>query len=84
MAGPVPVALATCQRALADGEDPPPLARALYHLGEVYREIPLDLYKAVAQLLTYVYQLEHAAPGRQRPECPEFDLSNLPPDATLH
>lgn len=62
----------------------PPLARALYHLGEVDREIPLELYKAVAQLLTYVYQLEHAAPGRQRPECPEFDLSNLPPDATRH
>ncbi|MEC9374435.1 MAG: EscU/YscU/HrcU family type III secretion system export apparatus switch protein, partial [Planctomycetota bacterium] len=36
----------------------PPLARALYHNVEVGREIPADLYEAVAELLAYVYRLE--------------------------
>ena len=36
----------------------PPLARALYRSVEVGREIPADLYRAVAQVLAYVYSLK--------------------------
>jgi flagellar biosynthetic protein FlhB len=35
----------------------PPLARALYREGELGKEIPVRLYAAVAQILSYVYQL---------------------------
>jgi flagellar biosynthetic protein FlhB len=37
----------------------PPLARALYRHTEVEGEIPGKLYGAVAQVLAYVYQLNH-------------------------
>lgn len=36
----------------------PPLARALYNKCEVGREVPVDLYEAVAEVLVYVYRLE--------------------------
>jgi flagellar biosynthetic protein FlhB len=36
----------------------PPLARALYYNAEVDRPIPYDLFKAVAAVLAYVYQLK--------------------------
>jgi len=42
----------------------PPLARALYRLAKVDQEIPVKLYAAVAQVLSYVYQLRAWAPGR--------------------
>lgn len=42
----------------------PPLARALYRLGKVDQEIPVKLYAAVAQVLSYVYQLRAWVPGR--------------------
>jgi flagellar biosynthetic protein FlhB len=35
----------------------PPLARALYQHAELDQEIPAGLFKAVAQVLAYVYQL---------------------------
>ena len=35
----------------------PPLARALYAGAEVGQEVPPALYRAVAELLAYVYQL---------------------------
>jgi flagellar biosynthesis protein FlhB len=35
----------------------PPLARALYREGQLGKEIPVRLYSAVAQVLSYVYQL---------------------------
>ena len=38
----------------------PPLARALYRHGELEQEIPFALYRAVAELLAYVYQLRIA------------------------
>ena len=34
-----------------------PLARALYKLVEVGREIPEEFYSAVAEILAYVYEL---------------------------
>ena len=36
----------------------PPLARTLYRAVEVGREIPADLYRAVAEVLAYVYSLK--------------------------
>lgn len=50
----------------------PPLARALYQHAELDQEIPAGLFKAVAQVLAYVYQLrsyrkhESAAPTQVR------------------
>lgn len=38
----------------------PPLARALYYSTEVDKEIPKELYLAVAQVLAYIYQLKIA------------------------
>jgi flagellar biosynthetic protein FlhB len=35
----------------------PPLARALYQNAEVGQEIPADLYRAVAEILAYIYRL---------------------------
>ena len=40
----------------------PPLARALYFMVKVGQEIPNDLYRAVAQVLAYIYQLKNLAP----------------------
>jgi flagellar biosynthesis protein FlhB len=36
----------------------PPLARALYKACEIGQEIPLEFYKAVAEVLAYVYRLK--------------------------
>ena len=36
----------------------PPLARALYYSTEINQEIPAGLYKAVAQVLAYVFQIK--------------------------
>lgn len=44
--------------------DAPPLARALYRTAQVDQEIPVKLYAAVAQVLSYVYQLKAWVPGR--------------------
>lgn len=41
----------------------PPLARALYRHAQVDREIPASLYAAVAQVLSYVYQLKRWHPA---------------------
>lgn len=43
----------------------PPLARALYKDVEVGQEIPSQFYKAVAEILAYVYELRRK--GRRRP-----------------
>ena len=44
----------------------PPLARALYRAVEVGREVPVEWYEAVAEVLAYVYRLE----GRLAEEAP--------------
>lgn len=74
MRAPVVVAkgvdeLALAIRALADQHriaivEAPPLARSLYRQAQVDQEIPVKLYAAVAQVLSYVYQLRAWAPGR--------------------
>jgi flagellar biosynthetic protein FlhB len=41
----------------------PPLARSLYRHCEIGAEIPVQLYHAVAQVLTWVYQLKRRVSG---------------------
>ena len=48
----------------------PPLARALYRNVEIGAEIPNTLYIAVAQVLTYVYQLRTARRSGDVPPAP--------------
>lgn len=58
----------------------PPLARALYRGCDLDDEIPTALYAAVAQVLTYVYQLK-AWRGGERPVVPKVgDVPGGEPD----
>lgn len=59
----------------------PPLARAIYATTELGREIPSGLYLAVAQVLTYVYQLRAARgdASRVRRPSPEVPAEFLQP-----
>lgn len=43
-----------------------PLAQALYKAVEVGQVIPLEFYKAVAEVLSYVYRLKGRGPGGRR------------------
>ncbi|VAW45361.1 Flagellar biosynthesis protein FlhB [hydrothermal vent metagenome] len=43
----------------------PPLARALYYNAEIDQPIPYDLFKAVASILAYVYQLKEHGKAEQ-------------------
>lgn len=36
-----------------------PLARSLYKIGEIGKEIPAELFQAVAEVFAYVYQMRH-------------------------
>jgi len=52
----------------------PPLARALFRSVEIGGEIPASLYNAVAQVLTYIYQLKTArSQGMNPPQPPDID-----------
>ena len=55
------VLLSTPLKVLSENNIPlvenPPLARSLYKQAEIGREIPADLYEAVAEVLAFVYQL---------------------------
>jgi flagellar biosynthetic protein FlhB len=53
----------------------PPLARVLHRNVDIGAEIPATLYKAVAQVLTYVFQLRVARrSGFQPPPRPDLDV----------
>ncbi len=53
----------------------PPLARALYASAEIGDEIAERLYVAVAQVLTYIYQLDNYVAGRtSEPERPVIEI----------
>jgi len=53
----------------------PPLARALYRQAQLDQEIPVKLYAAVAQVLSFVYQLKHWHPSRgPMPELNQLDV----------
>ncbi len=54
----------------------PPLARALYFSTEIGHEIPTGLYKAVAQVLAYVFQLKRHK-ERNEKELTSFDHASL-------
>lgn len=49
----------------------PPLARALFRSVELDQEIPGALFQAVAQVLSYVYQLRNWRAGAPPPKLPE-------------
>ena len=60
----------------------PPLARALYRHCELDGEIPVNLYAAVAQILTYVYQLRDWR-GGPLPSLPAVaEVAGGEPDST--
>ena len=64
----------------------PPLARALYYTTAIGDEIPRRLYAAVAQVLTYVYQLKDARGGGGVVAPPQIDVDHeltLSPAARL-
>lgn len=49
----------------------PPLARALYRHGDIDKEVPVELYTAVAQVLAYVFRLRTAL---RPPQLPVIDV----------
>lgn len=54
----------------------PPLARVLYRNVDIGDEIPATLYVAVAQILTYVFQLKVAKrAGQQPPPKPDVEVA---------
>ena len=62
----------------------PPLARALHRNVEIGGEVPANLYVAVAQVLTYIYQLKNARRyGAVMPQRPSID-PGLDSDTTQH
>ncbi len=86
MGAPTVVALGVDELALrirqvADGNkvaivSAPPLARALYREGQLGKEIPVRLYSAVAQILSYVYQLRQWRTGPM-PPMPSLDVDEF-------
>ena len=55
----------------------PPLARALFASTKIGDDIPEELYLSVAQLLTYIYQLDsYIANGGLEPSAPEIGPIN--------
>ena len=68
-------------RQVADGNrvaivSAPPLARALYRESQLGKEIPVRLYSAVAQILSYVYQLRTWR-GGPMPQQPAIDIDEF-------
>lgn len=51
----------------------PPLARALYYSTEIDQEVPSGLYKAVAQVLAYVFQLRRFKANQSEKPVPLTD-----------
>ena len=52
----------------------PPLARVLYREADIGQEIPVKLYAAVAQVLSYVYQLRSWRAGTPQPQLADLDI----------
>ena len=44
----------------------PPVARALFRFVEINRQIPPDLYKAIAEILIFVYKLKKTTAQEQK------------------
>ena len=62
----------------------PPLARALFRAVDLNREVPATLYVAVAQVLTYVYQLRAARNSGAVPPTPPTIDPSVETAATKH
>ncbi len=60
----------------------PPLARALYAACELEREIPAELYEAVARLLTFIYGLKASGRSLRIDGAPHRPASSLIPAST--
>ena len=77
-------------RLVADQQDvaivsAPPLARALYASTDLNQEIPAGLYVAVANILSYVYQLNALGVGDEVPEQPtDLPIPDELADALKH
>jgi flagellar biosynthetic protein FlhB len=57
----------------------PPLARALYYSSEIGEEVPVGLFKAVAQVLAYVFQMKrHNANDAEKPVMPKEKDIEIP------
>jgi len=52
----------------------PPLARALFASTEINRQIPEDLFIAVAQVLAWIFQLRRAAAAKRAAPPPPTKL----------
>ncbi len=52
----------------------PPLARALYHSTDIGQPIPAGLYVAVAEVLSWVYQIRRLPGSAQEPPPPKVDV----------
>lgn len=52
----------------------PPLARALHRTVELGQEIPPRLYAAVAQILSWIYQVRNARAGEPWPQRPNIEM----------
>jgi flagellar biosynthetic protein FlhB len=62
----------------------PPLARALYHSTEIDQEVPAGLYKAVAQVLAYVFQLKRYKANQSEKPVPLKDNDMDIPQDYVH
>ncbi len=58
----------------------PPLARALFRSVDLNREVPANLYVAVAQVLTYVFQVKAAWKSGAVPPAPPTIEVPVPPE----
>ena len=61
----------------------PQFARALYHTSEIGKEISPRLYVAVAQVLTYIYQLTGRAPRPKGPRAGQGKAAPKMPVLTI-
>jgi flagellar biosynthetic protein FlhB len=71
-------------RAIAEESDvpvveAPPLARSIHRFVDLGDEIPVGLYRAVAEVLAYVYRLKTARAGGATPPPPPQDDRFAPP-----
>ncbi|NDY97151.1 flagellar biosynthesis protein FlhB [Wenzhouxiangella limi] len=52
----------------------PPLARALFHAADIGQAIPAGLYVAVAEVLSWVYQIRRLSGSGHEPSPPDIEL----------
>ena len=64
----------------------PPVARAIFRMVEINQEVPPDLYKAVAEILIFVYNLKKKTPNftplQKNNAMPQNNMTNNSPNQT--